>query len=254
MRTTTGNKRLDEAIRKELKVNRGGQIWLDCFMGRTSHTEIAPTITTRTSSDNNNFIMERNMNEDKKTKVAMTLDGTYEHSNRVYDVDALAPTMQTCGGGNREPKILTRPHGYYKGEVKEKVAPAVKASAYAENKYLQEPICLNSKVNGKQPSVQDRIYSPEGTSTAITTCFHVNIQEPINAMPKDFRIRKLTPRECFRLMDVDDKDIDTIQAAGISDSQQYKLAGNSIVVNVLTEIFRKMLVDTQNDDRQLRMF
>ena len=156
---------------------------------------------------------ETNVNEDKKTKVAMTLDGTYEHSNRVYDVDALAPTMQTCGGGNREPKILTRPHGYYKGEVKEKVAPAVKASAYAENNYLQEPI---------------------------------------NA--KDFRIRKLTPRECFRLMDVDDKDIDTIQAAGISESQQYKLAGNSIVVNVLTEIFRKLLVDTHNDDRQLRMF
>lgn len=162
------------------------------------------------------------MNEDKKTKVAMTLDGTYEHSNSVYDVDALAPTMQTCGGGQREPKIV-------------------------------EPICLNSKVNGKQPSVQDRVYSPQGTSTAITTCFHVNIQEPINAMP-NFRIRKLTPRECFRLMDVDDKDIDTIQAAGISDSQQYKLAGNSIVVNVLTEIFRKLLVDTQNDDRQLRMF
>ena len=121
---------------------------------------------------------ETNMDEDKKTKVAMTLDGTYEHSNRVYDVDALAPTMQTYGGGNREPKIVE---------------------------------------------------------------------------PK-FRIRKLTPRECFRLMDVDDKDIDTIQAAGISDSQQYKLAGNSIVVNVLTEIFRKLLVDTQNDDRQLRMF
>ena len=38
------------------------------------------------------------------------------------------------------------------------------------------------------------------------------------------------------------------------DSQQYKLAGNSIVVNVLTEILRKLLVDTQNDDRQLRMF
>ena len=208
--------------------------------------------------------MERNMNEDKKTKVAMTLDEgkwakMHEQSRRVYDVDGITPTQHCNGGGNQEPKILTRPHGYYKGEVKEKVAPAVKASAYAENNYLQEPkiaepICLNSKVNGKQPSVQDRIYSPEGTSTAITTCFHVNIQEPINAMPKDFRIRKLTPRECFRLMDVDDKDIDTIQAAGISDSQQYKLAGNSIVVNVLTEIFRKLLVNTQNDDRQLRMF
>ena len=149
----------------------------DCVALETHSNDVVPCVKTLM-----NFTviceMERNMNEDKKTKVAMTLDGTYEHSNRVYDVDALAPTMQTCGGGNREPKIV-------------------------EPKFL---------------------------------------------------IRKLTPRECFRLMDVDDKDIDKIQAAGISDSQQYKLAGNSIVVNVLTEIFRKLLVDTQNDDRQLRMF
>ena len=60
-----------------------------------------------------------------------------------------------------------------------------------------------------------------------------------------FAIRKLTPRECFRLMDVDDKDIDTIQAAGISNSQQYKLAGNSIVVNCLYHLFRKMFIDTE---------
>ena len=58
-----------------------------------------------------------------------------------------------------------------------------------------------------------------------------------------YRIRKLTPRECFRLMGVNDKDIDTIQAAGISNSQQYKMAGNSIVVDVLYHIFHKMFVD-----------
>lgn len=55
-----------------------------------------------------------------------------------------------------------------------------------------------------------------------------------------YRIRKLTPRECFRLMDVDDKVIDKIQAAGISNSQQYKLAGNSIVVACLEKIFEQM--------------
>lgn len=55
-----------------------------------------------------------------------------------------------------------------------------------------------------------------------------------------FRIRKLTPRECFRLMGVSDADIDRIQAAGISNSQQYKLAGNSIVVDVLEAIFRNL--------------
>lgn len=58
-----------------------------------------------------------------------------------------------------------------------------------------------------------------------------------------FAIRKLTPRECFRLMDVDEKNINTIQAAGISNSQQYRLAGNSIVVAVLERIFKNLLVN-----------
>lgn len=59
-------------------------------------------------------------------------------------------------------------------------------------------------------------------------------------MAKVYRIRKLSPRECFRLMNVSDSDIDKIQAAGISESQQYKLAGNSIVVAVLEGIFTQM--------------
>lgn len=86
-------------------------------------------------------------------------------------------------------------------------------------------------------------------------------------MAKIYRIRKLTPRECFRLMGVNDDDISKIQnyplvkdetgdfiaPAGleakdikksiISESQQYKMAGNSIVVQVLegifTQLFRK---------------
>lgn len=71
---------------------------------------------------------------------------------------------------------------------------------------------------------------------------------------KNFRIRKLTPRECFRLMGVDNADIDKIQAAGISNSSQYKLAGNSIVVDVLFHLFRKMFTDTANEDKQLTLF
>ena len=69
-----------------------------------------------------------------------------------------------------------------------------------------------------------------------------------------YRIRKLTERECFRLMDVDDADIDKIQAAGISKSQQYKMAGNSIVTNVLFHIFRKLFVDKENENQQLTLF
>lgn len=71
---------------------------------------------------------------------------------------------------------------------------------------------------------------------------------------KKFKIRRLTPRECFRLMGVDDKDIDTIQATGISNSAQYKLAGNSIVVDVLYHIFRKMFIETENENQELTLF
>lgn len=58
-----------------------------------------------------------------------------------------------------------------------------------------------------------------------------------------YRIRKLTPRECFRLMGVDDADIDKLMNASISNSQLYKCAGNSIVVDVLYHIFRKLYID-----------
>ena len=51
------------------------------------------------------------------------------------------------------------------------------------------------------------------------------------------RIRKLTPKECFRLMGFSDKDFDAAQDAGVSNSQLYKQAGNSIVVDVLYYIY-----------------
>ena len=50
------------------------------------------------------------------------------------------------------------------------------------------------------------------------------------------RIRKLTPLECWRLMGFDDDDFYKAKNAGISDTQLYRQAGNSIVVNVLKKI------------------
>ena len=85
-----------------------------------------------------------------------------------------------------------------------------------------------SKSNHNASSIVDnRGISPtvmenHGTVTAVNTF--------------DYRIRKLTPRECFRLMDFPD-DFDF---SCVSDSQAYKQAGNSIVVNVLYEIIKKL--------------
>lgn len=68
-----------------------------------------------------------------------------------------------------------------------------------------------------------------------------------------YKIRKLTERECFRLMNVSEEDIDKIQAAGISKSAQYRLAGNSIVVSCLYHIFRELFVD-KTKPQQLTLF
>lgn len=79
----------------------------------------------------------------------------------------------------------------------------------------------------------------DGISNTITTVQKDDLlYEPINN--KYFRIRKLTEKECFRLMDVSDENINKIQNSGISKTQQYKMAGNSIVVNVLYFIFKNL--------------
>lgn len=60
------------------------------------------------------------------------------------------------------------------------------------------------------------------------------------AIIKRVRIRKLTPKTCWRLMGCKDDDFEKAKAAGISDSRLYQLAGNSIVVNVLEGIFTQL--------------
>ena len=60
------------------------------------------------------------------------------------------------------------------------------------------------------------------------------------------RIRKLTPTECWRLMGWKDEQIDKIKASKMSNTQMYKQAGNGIVVNVLEEIFKKLLKNDTN--------
>lgn len=65
------------------------------------------------------------------------------------------------------------------------------------------------------------------------------------------RLRKLTPRECLRLMAVPEEKIDIMLNAGISDSQLYKLAGNSIVVNCMVAIFRNLFSEEEVESTTL---
>lgn len=139
----------------------------------------------------------------------------------------------------------------------------------------------DTNIGFKNPQ-RGRIYSPHGISPCLNCCergmgepkitetktesFMAQLREseskpfvlPEELKGNKFRIRKLTERECFRLMGVDDADIDKIQASGISKTAQYKLAGNSIVVDVLYHLFRKMFIDKEPDKsdkpQQLSLF
>lgn len=69
-----------------------------------------------------------------------------------------------------------------------------------------------------------------------------------------YRVRKLTPKECFRLMDVSDEDIKKMESSGVAKTNLYKLAGNSIVVSCMFHIFRKLFVEKGNENPQLELF
>ena len=87
---------------------------------------------------------------------------------------------------------------------------------------------------------RDLVYSKEGIMGTLVATDYKQPKQILETIQGDTSIRKLTPRECFRLMGLNDKDIDKIQMTKISDTQQYKLAGNSIVVLVLEEIFKNL--------------
>ena len=71
---------------------------------------------------------------------------------------------------------------------------------------------------------------------------------------RKYRIRKLTPTECFRLQDVSDEDIEKMKQAGIAKTNLYKLAGNSIVVSCMFHLFRKLFIEKGNENQQLELF
>lgn len=143
------------------------------------------------------------------------------------------------GGGNASEWQLTHP---------DNTSPTVTSS--------HTPKILAMRRDRKPPYSERRAEIQQGDwSNALTATGNERENLLLDAMP--FRIRKLTPREAFRLMDVSEGDIDRIQAAGLSKTAQYKLAGNSIVVSCLYHLFRTMLIPGQPEKapaRQLSIF
>lgn len=84
-----------------------------------------------------------------------------------------------------------------------------------------------------------RIYSSEGISPTLTN-MQGGHRQPKITENENLRIRKLTPKECWRLMGFSDEDFEIASNIPTSNTQLYKQAGNSIVVDVLEEIFKNL--------------
>lgn len=131
-----------------------------------------------------------------------------------------------------------------------------------KDNYVLEPkieILGNYKPSGYENDIKT-MYNPhhdkvisDVAPTQTANCGSSTSSATVLIQYNDYRIRKLTPRECYRLMGFSDEDFDKVKACGISDSQCYKQAGNSIVVNCLMAIFTNMFKDTEYMDSSENM-
>ena len=149
-------------------------------------------------------------------KVIGTLDSKFESTNRIYDIGGVSPTLSTMQGGNQEPKILESQIVAMRG---------------------RNPDNPSDRTAGS-PTQQRLELNYNDTSNTLTSVQKDNmvLEKPV------YRIRKLTPRECGRLMGVTDDDIDKMESVN-SKSQLYKQFGNSIVVDVMCHMFRNLNID-----------
>lgn len=199
-------------------------------------------------------------------------DPNREHiQDRIYDPSGLAPTLNTVGGGNLEPKItidgLTRDTQKQKARV---FNPSGLAASLIATDYKEPPqISVIGQLKGGE---KGRVVDRDGIGYTLTATEYkdpLKIAEPVivgsmqahAAVKTDgicptlteamgmgggqvpvhtygVRIRKLTPRECWRLMGFLDEEFDRVH--GVSNSQLYKQAGNSIVVNVLSALLSQL--------------
>lgn len=182
---------------------------------------ISPTLCAGTHSYAMGNILENNSNKIRQIDGNLYPNSGNPQAGRVYDRDYISPALDTMQGGNRQPKIIE---------------PTIAASR-GRNPENTSDITVGA------PTEQMLEFNKNGTSNTLTT-----VQKDNYLVEPEFRIRKLTPLECWRLMGFDDEDFYKAKNSGLADTHLYKQAGNSIVVNVLEAIFENLLGEYKIND------
>lgn len=151
-----------------------------------------------------------------------------ENFSRATDVACTLLARDYKGFGNQETNAVIKV-GNVNPSNERFFKQALETFNSTDAKYGDSIDAYNKRCNtsGYCPTITTR---PEGFKTAIL---------PVT---KQLRIRKLTPKECFRLMGFPDNAFEAAYGAGVSNSQLYKQAGNSIVVDVLYYILRELYI------------
>lgn len=227
--TKVNNKRIKKVgnIRKMGKSQSG-----DVF----DKSGLAPTLCSTTT-----------MKDPPKIVVVNKEKGMPRETNRVYSPEGLSPTLNTMQGGGREPKIaipVLTPDRAEKRQngrrFKEDGDPMFTLTAQDRHGVAVKEATkqgfaianLGDSINLSVPNSKTRRgrVGKQVAQTLDTSCNQATIT-------KDMRIRKLTPRECWRLQGFPDWAFEKAQEVN-SNSQLYKQAGNSVTVNVIKEIAR----------------
>lgn len=146
----------------------------------------------------------------------------------IYDKEQLAPTIDTMQGGWRQPSVLIK-NGTKKGYLEAEEFDGIDLA-------FPNSETRRGRVQKKMIQTIDT-----GSSKGVV----VGSDRPHAAMHNyEYRIRKLTPLECWRLMGCSDEDFYKAERVN-SNSQLYKQAGNAIVVDVLEYIFKNLFLEAK---------
>lgn len=165
-------------------------------------------------------------------------------TGRIYSTEGCSPTLNTCNGGGHEPKILI---GCDKSHNSPQIIERANCITAKEDRGISnhraEGTAVIEKIGNINPSgkgINGNVFGENGLAPTLTTNKgegpKIAISSDTSYITPYIRIRKLTPKECHRLMGFDDIDVNRCKAVGMSDAQGYKQAGNSIVTNVISLI------------------
>ena len=169
---------------------------------------------------------------------------------RIYSANGISPTLNTVQGGGLEPKVLierplkglTKNGWHFEQNVfsTNSIAATLKAAGGSGNipKIAYRPCLTPDRINKRQNG--RRFKNCEDPAFTLTSQDRHGV---LIESDRALAIRKLTPKECWRLQGFSDEQFEKAKKAGISDTQLYKQAGNAVTVDVIEQIGKRLVIE-----------